>query len=134
MGYYGMLALVFVIMMFSVIVQGKELFSDAFFVVSYITMGMVLFIGTKFARSSKTSISMGMLLIFSVGFLSTQTLIDFLTKPSGTSAFFKLAIIGSLDVCAIYFLRYGREFRKEESKSRRIGPYDVKGKYPEEGE
>jgi len=131
MGYYRMLAVIFVILIFSVIVQGRQLFSDAFFAVAYVVMGLALFIGTKWRSSSTTAIAIGLLLLFSVGFLSTNVLIEFFTKPANANVFFKLAIAFSLDACALFFLRYGREFRKHEG-GRRFGPYDVTGKPPEE--
>ncbi|UCC91610.1 MAG: hypothetical protein JSV39_04880 [Candidatus Aenigmatarchaeota archaeon] len=116
MGYYKMLAVVFVILIISVIVQGRELFSDAFFAIAYAVMSLVLFIGTKFKQSPKVADAIGLILIFSVGFLSTMTLIDFTTKPHTVTIFFKLAIVFSLDACAIFFLHYGIQSRKEEGK------------------
>lgn len=116
MGYYRMLAVVFVILILSVVVQGKELFSDAFFAVAYVIMGFVLFIGTKFERSSKTANAIGLLLIFSIGFLSTLVLVEFFTKLPTITTFFKLMIVFSLDACALFFLHYGRQIKKEEGK------------------
>ncbi len=116
MGYYRMLAVVFVILILSVIVQGTELFSDAFFAIAYAVMSLVLFIGTKFKESPKVADAIGLILIFTVGFLSTLTLIDFSTKPHTVTILFKLAIVFSLDACAIFFLRYGRKSREEEKK------------------
>lgn len=114
MGYYRMLAVVFVILILSVIVQGKELFSDVFFAVAYVVMAIVLVIGTKSRPGSKPAIAIGMLLLFSVGFLSTNVLIDFFSKPVTPNVFFKLAIVVSLDTSALFFLNYGRQMRKEE--------------------
>ena len=114
MGYYKMLVVVFVILILSVIVQGKELFSDVFFVITYVIMGFVLFIGTKYERSPRTATAIGLTLIFSVGFLSTFVLVDFFTSLPTVTTFFKLAIVFSLDACAIFFLRYGKQFKKEE--------------------
>jgi hypothetical protein len=127
MGYYKMLAVIFVILISSVIVQGRDLFSDAFFAIAYVVMSVALFIGTKFAPSSKTAMLIGLLLIFSVGFLSTNALIEMFAKPGSPSMFFKLAIVVSLDACALFFFRYGREFKKSEAKDRRLGPYLVRG-------
>ena len=111
-----MLVVVFVILILSVIVQGRELFSDVFFVITYVIMGFVLFIGTKYERSPRTATAIGLILIFSVGFLSTFVLMEFFTRfPSfDVTIFFKLMIVFSLDACALFFLRYGRQFRKEE--------------------
>ena len=77
---------------------------------------------------------MGMILLLSIGFLSTQSIIELFTNPPTTTTFFKLAIVFSLDACALFFLSYGRKFKREEEilRSKRIGPYDVKGEYPEE--
>jgi len=132
MGYYGMLGVVFAVLLLSVVVQGQELFADAFFAIAYAVMGVVLIIGTKFQRSWKTATAIGMLLLFSVGFLSTQTLIELFSGPAAEATFFKLAIVFSLDACALFFLHYGRRFRKEEARGHRYGPYDVKGEVPEE--
>ena len=109
-----MLAVVFVILILSVIVQGKELFSDVFFAIAYVVMGLILFIGTKYEKSSGTANAIGLTLIFSVGFLSTFVLVDFFTGLPTVTTFFKLMIVFSLDACAIFFLRYGRQFKKEE--------------------
>lgn len=123
MGYYKMLFVIFVMLILSVIVQGKELFSDVFFSIAYVIMGLVLFIGTKCKKSSKTSNAIGLILIFSVGFLSTSVLIDFFTELPTVAVFFKIIIVFSLDFCSIFFLRYGRELKKEEEKKRKFGPY-----------
>jgi hypothetical protein len=114
MGYYGMLGVVFAILILSVIVQGEALFSDAFFAIAYAVMAIVLVIGTKSRPGSKPAIAIGLLLIFSVGFLSTNVLIDFFSKPVTPNVFFKLAIAASLDTSALFFLNYGRQMRKEE--------------------
>jgi hypothetical protein len=133
MGYYGMLAVVFVILMLSIAVQGKALFSDAFFAIAYAVMALVLVIGTKFKPSSKPAIAIGMLLLFSVGFLSTQAVVELFRSPPTATTFFKLAIVFSLDACALFFLNYGRKFIREEMlRGKRFGPYDVKGEYPKE--
>jgi hypothetical protein len=133
MGYYGMLTVVFVVLIFSIVVQGSTLFSDTFFVIAYAIMAIVLVMGTKYKPSSKPTLAMGMILLLSVGFLSTQSVIELFTNPT-TTTFFKLAIVFSLDACALFFLHYGRKFKKEEEilKSKRLGPYDVKGEYPKE--
>jgi hypothetical protein len=132
MGYYGMLAVVFCVLLLSIVVQGRDLFSDAFFAIAYAVMGVVMVIGTKFQRSWKTATAIGMLLLFSVGFLSTQTFIELFSGPPAEATFFKLAIVFSLDACALFFLHYGRRFRKEETRCHRYDPYDVKGEMPEE--
>ncbi len=123
MGYYKMLAVIFVILILSVIVQGSDLFSDAFFAIAYVIMGLVLFIGTKYERTSKTSNAIGLILIFSVAFLSTLVLIDFFANPPTVNTLFKLAIVFSLDACALFFLRYGKQFKKEEANEHRLDPY-----------
>lgn len=132
MAYYKMLAVVFAILILSVIVQGRELFSDAFFVVAYTIMGAVLFIGTKYKKNSTTALSMGFILILSVGFLSTFVLVEFFTSVPTVTTFFKLAIAFSLDGCALFFLRYGRNLRKEESLKHGLGQYEFyKEQHPE---
>ena len=122
-----MLAVIFVILILSVIVQGSYLFSDVFFSIAYAVMGLVLFIGTKFKRSSTSAMAIGFLLLFSVGFLSTLVLIELFTTIPSVSTFFKLAIAFSLDACALFFLHYGREYKKEEAaRSDRFSQYVVK--------
>jgi hypothetical protein len=121
MEYYRTLAVIFVILILSVIVQGKELFSDVFFAIAYVIMGLVLFIGTKFERSPKIAMLVGLVLIFSVGFLSTSVIIDFFTKPPSVTVFFKLMIVFSLDACALFFLHYGRRMKAEEMKDHALG-------------
>lgn len=126
-----MLIVIFLILILSVIVQGSYLFSDVFFSIAYTIMGLVLVIGTKFKRSSKSAMAIGFLLLFSVGFLSTVVLIELFTTVPEVSTFFKLAIAFSLDACALFFLHYGREYRKEEAaKSDRFSQYVAKD--PEE--
>jgi hypothetical protein len=133
MGYYGMLGVVFVIFMLSIIVQGEALFSDAFFAIAYAVMALVLVVGMKFRPSSKPAIAIGMLLLFSVGFLSTQSIIELFTSPPAATTFFKLAIVFSLDACALFFLNYGRKFIREEMlRGKKFGPYDIKGEIPKE--
>ena len=133
MGYYGMLGVVFVILMLSIVVQGRALFSDAFFAIAYVVMAIVLVIGTKSKPGSKPAIAIGMLLLFSVGFLSTQAIIELLSSPPVAATFFKLSIVFSLDACALFFLNYGRKFIREEMlRGKKFGPYDVKGEIPKE--
>jgi hypothetical protein len=131
-GYYKMLAVIFVILIFSVIVQGQQLFAETFFTISYAVMALALFIGTKWKSSSRNAFVIGLLLIFSVGFLSTNMLIEFFARPVTAGVFFKMAIVFSLDASALFFLNYGRKFRKLEGKGHRYGPYSVTGEPPEE--
>ncbi len=116
-GYYRMLAVIFTVLILSVIVQGRNLFSDPFFAIAYAVMSLVLFIGTKWKESSRVAMAIGLLLIFSIGFLSTDVLVGFFSRPAALSTpdtFFKLAIVFSLDASALFFLRCGVKMRKEE--------------------
>lgn len=123
MSYYKMLLVIFVVLIASVVVQGENLFSDPFFSIAYAIMGFVLVIGTKGKKSSTTANAIGMILILSVGFLSTQALIEFFTAAQTVKLLFKFAIVFSLDFCAIFFLKYGREFKKQEESKRLFGQY-----------
>jgi len=123
MSYYKTLGAVFVIMMASVLVQGSELFSDIFFVVAYAIMGLVLVMGMKFENNSRTALSIGFILILSVGFLSTVVLVDFFTSIPTVSVIFKMATALSLDVCALFFLYYGRNLRRLESMKHGLDQY-----------
>jgi FtsH-binding integral membrane protein len=125
MGYYKMLLAIFVILVLSVIVQGTSLFLDPFFALAYVIMGTVLFIGTKYRPSSGTSFAMGLILILSVGFLSTDVLVRFFTEPVVMGTFFKLAIVFSLDACSLFFLHCGRKMRTEETGDHRFGQYKI---------
>jgi hypothetical protein len=125
MTYYKMLLVVFVVLILSVIVQGTGLFLDPFFTIAYVIMGLVLFIGTRYKPSSGTSFAIGIILILSVGFLSTDVLIRFFTEPVVLGTFFKLAIVFSLDACSLFFLRYGRKMKGEETGEHIIGQYKI---------
>ncbi len=114
MRYYGFLLLVLATLVASVFVQGKNLFGSSFFTVAYAAMSVVLIIGSKRAESSGTDFLLGSLLIFSIGFLSTETLIELVTNRFTGMLIFKLAIIVSLDYAALGFLREGMKTRKTE--------------------
>jgi hypothetical protein len=79
MKYYGFLFLVLASLMASVFVEGRNLFGSTFFTVAYFSMSLVLIIGSKRRESGNVDITLGFLLIFSVGFLSTESLITILT-------------------------------------------------------
>ncbi|NIO19906.1 MAG: hypothetical protein GTN76_03990 [Candidatus Aenigmarchaeota archaeon] len=125
MGYYRMLLVVFIILILSVVVQGTGLFLDPFFALAYVIMGTVLFIGTKYRPSSGTSFAIGLILILSIGFLSTDVLIRFFTEPVVLETFFKLAIVFSLDACALFFLHYGRRMGAVELRDHRFGQHGI---------
>ncbi|MCK4715122.1 MAG: hypothetical protein KAT35_06075 [Candidatus Aenigmarchaeota archaeon] len=111
MKYYGLLSLVLVCLMASVFVQGKNLFGSDFFTVAYAAMALVLIIGSKSEETMKIDITLGLLLIFVVAFISTQTLIEMLTNNLTGDLFFKVGIIVSLDYAALGFLRLGKQLR-----------------------
>jgi hypothetical protein len=111
MRYYGLLFLVLASLITSVFVEGKNLFQSEFFSTAYAVMSLVLIIGSKYKESGNVDIVMGMLLIFSVAFLSTQALIEILTNRATEMLAFKVAIIVALDYCALGFLRIGREMK-----------------------
>jgi phosphatidylserine synthase len=125
MAYYKLLLVIFIILVISVAIQGKELFRDTFFTVSYVISGFALVAGARYKETSRTSLSIGLILLFSVAFLSTYFLINFCSKPFESIFLFKIAVIISLDVCAILFLQQGRKLGKEEGKEHRLGIYCV---------
>jgi hypothetical protein len=125
MSYYKTLLAVFVIMMASVIVQGSQLFTDIFFVITYAVTAFVLVIGTKFENKSATSLFLGLVLILSVGFLSTLVLMEFFTSVPTVNVMFKLAIVLSLDTCALFFLYYGRKLKGLEGAKQGLGQHEA---------
>ena len=120
MKYHGYLLLVLTTLASSVLIENRNLFSSAFFTVAYITMSIVLVIGTKFRESQRIDILLGLLLMFSVAFLSTETIIYIIQSRIYQISFFKLEVIASLDYCAICFLRSSREFGKMRKVEKQI--------------
>ena len=113
MKYYGYLFLVLASLVASVIVQGKNLFSSEFFIVAYMAMAAVLVVGSKYQESYIIDVILGLLLIFSVGFLSTEFLIKMLAGRPVDGAVFRMAVIAALDYCAIGFLRLSRKMKNK---------------------
>jgi hypothetical protein len=111
MMYYGLMMLVLACLMASVFVQGERMFSSVFFVIAYAVMAAVLIIGSKLEESEKVDNVIGMLLLFAVAFMSTETLVGFLTDTFTGLLTFKVAIIISLDYCAISFLRKANDIK-----------------------
>jgi hypothetical protein len=111
MKYYGLLLLVLSCLIASVFVEGQGLFNSEFFMVAYGSMALVLFIGSKKKESLEVDVGLGLLLIFSVAFLSTTIITQMMKGAPGATLPFKLAIIVSLDYAAIGFLRLGKEIR-----------------------
>ena len=125
MRYYGLLLLVLASLITSVFVEGRNLFRSEFFSTAYAVMSLVLIIGSKHRESGNVDVAMGMLLIFSVAFLSTQALVEILTNRATEMLVFKVAIIVALDYCALGFLRLGRDMKHMEGlkKDDRYGTY-----------
>jgi len=123
--YYGYLLLVLVSLAASVFVQGQDLFYSDFFTISYVMMSIVLVAGSKFHESSRIDRILGSLLIFTVGFLSTDALIRVVSSHATEMIFFQIAIIVALDYCALGFLRLGRDMKNIErlKKDDRYGIY-----------
>jgi len=109
--YYGLLLLVLSCLIASVFVEGKDLFSSDFYTTAYGAMALVLVIGSKNQESRRVDNALGLLLIFSVGFLSTRMLVQMMTSTYTGMLAFQVAIVASLDYAAIGFLRLGREIR-----------------------
>jgi len=112
MKYYGFLALVLACLIASVLVQGQNLFRSAFFAVAYVVMGMVLVIGSKNEESWPIDMLIGLLLIFCIAFLSTETLAGMFSGRFGIDLPFRFMIIIALDYCALGFLREGMKIKK----------------------
>ena len=112
MKYYGLLMLVLTCLAASVFVEGRTLFESEFFTVGYAAMALVLVIGSKKKESLRVDIAMGMLMMFSVAFLSTSLIVEMLTGTLTGTLAFKVAILVSLDYAAIGFLRLGRKIKQ----------------------
>ncbi|MBN2331422.1 MAG: hypothetical protein JXC85_06410 [Candidatus Aenigmarchaeota archaeon] len=126
MRYYGLLLLVLACLMASVFVEGQDLFRSEFFSISYAVMSLVLIIGSKRRESGNVDVAIGMLLLFSVAFLSTETLVGIMTDRATELLSFKVAIIVALDYCALGFLRLGRDMKHMERLSG-DGRYRISG-------
>ena len=126
MRYYGYLALVLVTLIASVLVEGRNLFSSAFFTLAYTVMSLVLVIGSKNPESFRVDMLLGLLLIFSVAFMSTEVLTKMLANTASGATLFKLLIVVSLDYCALGFLREGKKMKNIEKLKRedRYGIYE----------
>jgi hypothetical protein len=111
MKYYGLLMLVLSCLMALVFVEGENLFGSAFFTISYGAMALALVIGSKRKESLEVDIAIGLILIFSVAFLSTSIIIEMLTNTFTGIFAFKIAIIVSIDYAAIGFLRLAKQIR-----------------------
>ena len=112
MAYYRLLLAIMVVLVVSVFVQGQNLFKDEFFLIAYVIMALVLFIGTKYRKTPDVVLGIGMIMIFSMGALSTWALIEMFAF-SGIPVL-KLAMVISMDLCAILFLHEARRMRRDE--------------------
>ena len=112
MNCYALLMLVLVCLIASVIVQGENLLTNAFFLVSYGAMSVVLVIGSKKDETINIDYTLGVIMFFAVGFISTQTLIEMFTNKFMETLIFKVAIIVALDYAAIGFIRAGHQIKK----------------------
>ncbi|UCD02743.1 MAG: hypothetical protein JSV63_03070 [Candidatus Aenigmatarchaeota archaeon] len=134
MRYRGYLVLVFITLIASVLIENRNLFSTTFFTIGYITMSVVLVIGSKYRENYKVDAVIGTLLIFSVGFLSTQTFIYMFTNKLSEVTLFKLEVILVLDYCALGFLKESIERRKARKTEKIIATIaSKKKKKPREG-
>jgi len=111
MKYYGYMALVMVCLLASVFAVGKEIFTSNFFLVAYVPMAAVLVMGSKYQETFYLDFLLGMLLIFSVGFLSTEVMVKVMTGRVTEMVVFQMAVTVALDYCALGFLRLGRQMR-----------------------
>lgn len=126
MKYYGLLLLVLSCLVASVFVEGEGLFRSEFFVVAYASMALVLFTGSKKKESLEVDVGLGLLLIFSVAFLSTTIIAQMIAGTLGGTFIFRVAIVVSLDYAAIGFLRLGKEIR-DMKKVTCDGRYEIRG-------
>jgi hypothetical protein len=115
MAFYRVLLAVLVVMVASVFMQGKELFRDEFFLIAYAIMALALFAGTRYRKTRELVLGLGLLIFFSIGALSTWALLEMFA--SAQVPVFKLAVVISLDVCAILFLQEGRSMRSTRQES-----------------
>ena len=113
LGYYGNIGLILVILIVSVAVQGKDLFSDMFFAVAYLVMSFVLIAGTKYKESFMNDMFLGLILMLSVGFLSMDVIVRLLTGKIEGAVMLKFAVVLSLDFCALNFFYLGMKYKKE---------------------
>jgi hypothetical protein len=114
MKYYGLLLLVLVSLVVSALVQGENLFGSEFFTIGYVAMGIVIVLGAKHRESLNVDAALGMLLMFSIGFMSTEILIDMLTNKFMERLLFKIAIIVALDYAALGFLRLAVKLKRDK--------------------
>ncbi len=121
MEYYKTLFVILLILILSLIVQDGHLFDDNFFVIAYIAMSVILVIGSKYKETYKVDVAIGLILIFSMAFLSTFLLIEMFVKAE--LHIFKTAIVFCLDVCAILFLSSARRIYRKLKLGTRFGPY-----------
>jgi hypothetical protein len=126
MKYYGLLMLVLSCLVASVFVEGEGLFKSEFFMVAYGAMAIALFIGSKKRESLEVDVGLGLLLIFSVAFLSTTIIAQMMKGAPNATLPFKLAIIVSMDYAAIGFLRLGKEIR-DMKRVIGDGRYEING-------
>ncbi len=112
MAYYRLLLAVLIVLIVSVFVQGENLFTDEFFLVAYLVMALVLFLGTKYRKTTDVVLGIGALMIFSMAILSTWALIEMFASPG--VPVLKLAVVLSLDLCAVMFLHEARRMMREE--------------------
>jgi hypothetical protein len=126
MKYYGLQILVLSCLIASVFVEGQRLFQSEFFLVAYGAMALVLFVGSKKKESLEVDLGLGLLLLFSVAFLSTTMIFQMMKGIQPTAFPFRLAILVSLDYAAIGFLRLAKEIR---DRKRVIGDgrYEIRG-------
>jgi len=120
MKYYGYLCLILACLVSSAFVEGRDLFSSSFFLVAYPAMSIVLVIGTKNEESFLIDVILGMLLIFAVGFMSTDLFARIFREKFSIMSFFRLVIVAALDYCALGFLRSGKELRSIERVKRDV--------------
>jgi len=114
MNYYGLLALVLACLVSSVIVKGQELFSSVFFMVAYAAMSFVLVIGSRNEETHRIDIFLGIILLLSVGFMSTEILIDMITNNYTGQFPFEIAIVAALDFTSVSFMREGLRAKNRE--------------------
>lgn len=112
MAYYRLLFAILIVLIISVFMQGENLFRDEFFFIAYIVMALVLIAGFRFEKTATTVTCIGLIMIFSMGILSTWALIEMFT--SAGIPVLKLAVVLSMDMCAIMFLHEGRRMNSSK--------------------
>lgn len=113
MVYYKLFGVMLLTLMLSVIVQGESLFTDIFFLVSYLMMASVIVLGMRSQKSYENAYGLGFLTLSLGGALSTWVVMDMVRNLPPEHTIFRFAIALVMDVCAIELFREGIKIRDD---------------------